>query len=195
MSKRRTLKRPFSLDQLKSLIRVPIVNQASDFTCGVAAMLSVLYYWDKKEDDYETNLAKRLKANGKDGVVSTQIKRYARSRGFKVLRKENMALEEIEDFIRDGKPVLVLLQAWPDSKRAAWKGKWKDGHFAVAIGSDAHNIYFMDPSTLGNYTYIPKKEFIDRWHDWDGDKQVCHLGVVIWRGRPSFDHRIVVKMG
>ena len=194
MPKKRTQKRKFILNQLKSLIHVPIVNQASDFTCGVAAMLSVLYYWDKKEDDYETKLAKRLKANDKDGVVSAQIKRYARSRGFKVLRKENMALEEIEDFIRGGKPVLVLLQAWPDSKRATWEG-WKDGHFVVAIGSDAHNIYFMDPSTLGNYTYIPKKEFIDRWHDWDGYKQVHHLGVVIWRGRPSFDHRVVVKMG
>jgi predicted double-glycine peptidase len=195
MPKKRTQKRPFLLDQLKSLIRVPIVNQASDFTCGVAAMLSVLYYWDKKEDDYETNLAKRLKANDKDGVVSTQIERYARSRDFQVLRKEDMDLEEIEDFIRDGKPVLVLLQAWPDSKRAGWKGKWENGHFAVAIGSDVDNIYFMDPSMLGNYTYIPKKEFIARWHDRDGNKKVHHLGVVIWRGRPSFDHRVVVKMG
>ena len=152
-------------------------------------------YWDRNEDDLESDLARHLKANEKDGVVSKQITHYAESHGFEVRRKENMALEEVEEFIRDGKPVLVLLQAWPDSRKAGWKEKWRNGHFAVAVGSDANNVYFMDPSTKGNYTYIPKNEFIDRWHDYDGDgNKVRHLGIVIWRKRPSFNHRVVVKM-
>jgi len=35
----------------------------------------------------EADLAKRLKADEKNGVVSTQITHYAKSHGFKVLRK------------------------------------------------------------------------------------------------------------
>lgn len=195
MPKKRKPRRPLLLDQVKSLIRVPIVDQATDYTCGVASTLSVLYYWDDNQDDYEMELARHLKANRKDGVISEQIMRYASSHGFTVLKEDNMALKEVEEFIRDGKPVIVLLQAWPDSKKRRWKDDWRDGHFAVAVGSDTHNVYFMDPSTKGNYTYIPKKEFIDRWHDYDGDRrEVYHLGIVIWRDEPSFDHRVIVKM-
>lgn len=32
------------------------------------------------------------------------------------------------------------------------------------IGYDLERFYFMDPSTLANYTYIPVQEFEDRWH-------------------------------
>jgi len=195
MARKRTVKRPHLASRIKSLIRVPIVNQATDYTCGVAALLSVLYYWDKDEEIYESELAVELDADPEDGVVSAAIVRFAASHGFKAPRKVGLTLEELEGFLRAGKPVIVLFQAWPDSAKPGWEAGWDDGHFAVAIGYDAHNIYFMDPSTLGNYTYLPKEEFLKRWHDWDGDEQVHHLGVPVWRGRPSFDQRIVVRMG
>ncbi len=59
---------------------------------------------------------------------------------------------------------------------------WNEGvrlvgpnHYAVAIGYDEKHIYFMDPSTLGHYTFIPIAEFLDRWHDMDGQvKLISH---------------------
>jgi len=48
-----------------------------------------------------------------------------------------------------------------------WSQDWEDGHYVVGIGYDSNNIYFMDPATMGNYTYIPVDEFLARWHDKD----------------------------
>lgn len=47
----------------------------------------------------------------------------------------------------------------------AYLDAWDDGHYAVVVGYDQSNIYFMDPSTLGNYTCIPTEAFLTRWHD------------------------------
>ena len=179
--------------RVKYLLRAPIVTQDTDYTCGVAALQSVLYFWDEDEEYFEPKLAKRLKANTKDGVVSAQIESFARNHDFKVDIKEGIELEELKKYIREGKPVIVLLQAWRSSPRIKWS-RWKDGHFAVVIGYDSRNIYFMDTSTVGNYTYIPTKEFIDRWHDEDGGKKVKNFGIILWKGKRYFDDRIAVKM-
>jgi predicted double-glycine peptidase len=194
MTSQKHTKAPLLLSSIRSLIRVPLVAQAADYTCGVAATLSVLFYWDRQEDYYESTLAKHLRANRKDGVLSERIKHFAESHHFKVIHRQNMDLSELKGFIRDGKPVIVLLQAWANSVKIPWKDKWGDGHFAVAVGFDAERIYFMDPSTIDNYTYIPNEEFLDRWHDVDGDKRVRHLGLVIWKKKPSYDHRAILRM-
>ncbi len=60
MPRQKPKRNPRSEADFKNFIPIPIVNQATDYTCGVAAMLSVLYYWDKGEDDYEVELAIKL---------------------------------------------------------------------------------------------------------------------------------------
>ncbi len=193
MAKKRTGKRLHLISRVKTLIRVPFVNQGTDHTCGVAATLSVLYFWDKTEI-YEDDLAKILHTNEKTGTVTDQIMRYADSQSFSVIRNENMTLEGLKQHIRDGKPVIVLLQAWPTTYETPWPRKFKDGHFAVAIGYSSKNIYFMDPSTVGNYTFIPNSEFLKRWHDIDGSKSVKKFGLIIWKKRPAYDDRVAVKL-
>jgi hypothetical protein len=59
----------------------------------------------------------------------------------------------------------------------------------VAIGYDAKNMYFMDPATTGNYTYIPIPEFLTRWHDVDGHTRLRNFGMVISKGEPTFNYR------
>jgi hypothetical protein len=53
----------------------------------------------------------------------------------------------------------VAIQAWVDNNDGKfpidWKNLWDDGHYCVAVGYDEERIFFMDPSTLGHYTYIP----------------------------------------
>jgi hypothetical protein len=51
----------------------------------------------------------------------------------------------------------------------------------------------MDPSTIGNYTFIPIPEFVARWHDYYNDHdgravKLIHFGMVFSAGsKPSFD--------
>jgi predicted double-glycine peptidase len=89
-----------------------------------------------------------------------------------------MRLDDLRDFIDKGEPVIVLIQAWAESP-VDYSRDWEDGHYVVAIGYDRDNVYFMDPSTLGNYTYLPNREFFDRWHDEDAGVQLNHFGMII----------------
>jgi hypothetical protein len=44
------------------------------------------------------------------------------------------------------------------------------------------------PSTLGNNTYIPVEEFLDRWHDRDQrGKELIHFGIVIDGKKRAYD--------
>ncbi len=57
------------------------------------------------------------------------------------------------------------VEAWPDAYPVDWTNDFIDGHYAVVIGYDPERLVLMDPSTLGHYTFIPKAEFVQRWHD------------------------------
>ena len=91
---------------------------------------------------------------------------------------KNMTLEQLKKNIDAKKPVIVLIQAWTE-KPVDYSKDWEDGHYAVAIGYDDKKVYFMDPSTLGNYTYVPVQQFQDRWHDTDGSEKLTHFGMVV----------------
>ena len=49
--------------------------------------------------------------------------------------------------------------------RTPYATDWSDGHYAVLIGYDNANLFFMDPSTSGKYAFIPREELAERWHD------------------------------
>ena len=53
----------------------------------------------------------------------------------------------------------------------------------VLIGYDDENLYFMDPSTGRHYAYIPRGEFVDRWHDVEGPANTHRQHMVV-RVRP-----------
>jgi len=91
-------------------------------------------------------------------------------------------------------------------KFTPWETDLDDGHYVVLIGAgraivDAPHVrepwlpqpdvcgqakrclqdvyYFMDPSTTGYYTYIPKAELVNRWHDVENDVPIQHLAIFI----------------
>lgn len=108
-----------------------------------------------------------------------------------------MTLDSLKTQIDAGHPVMIALQAWsePEDGIYKWTEEWDSGHYVVTIGYDDKNVYFMDPSTLGNYAYVPIPEFLERWHDIDhrGDK-VLQLGLVIYKEKPVFDHSVILPM-
>jgi predicted double-glycine peptidase len=167
-----------SARMVANLIQVPMTRQATDYTCGVAALQSILYYYGKEYR--EDQLAEKLRADSIRGTRYPKIVEFARSLGFRVDVQIPMTLEDLKKRIDGRNPVIVLIQAWPDSP-VDWSTDWKDGHYAIALGYDADNIYFMDPSTLGLYTFIPIPEFLDRWHDADDGTRLNHFGMMITR--------------
>jgi hypothetical protein len=102
--------------------------------------------------------------NGEDGV-SAELRMFDHA-GADV---DDAALAEIERAVDRGEPTIVDLQAWQDVNHVAdlkpWATDWDDGHYIVLVGYDDANLFFMDPSTKGHYAYIPKGEFVERWHD------------------------------
>lgn len=178
-----------NLSSVKNLIRVPLTRQSTDYTCGVAAVQSVMAYYGY--DIREDNLAKALKVSSESGTDYNNIESYAKSQGFSVVIQKEMNLDALKEFIKKGKPVICAIQAWSDNP-GNYKDDWDDGHYVVAIGYDSDRIYFMDPSTLGNYTYIPTEEFLKRWHDIDqrGIKLI-HFGIVISKDKPEYTPNII----
>jgi len=176
-------------------IEMPLIRQATAYTCGCAATASVLNYWTNEEWP-EMELAKILKADDKDGTRYREIADFGRRRGYKVDITQNTTLAQLFALIDKKTPPIVLLQAWPD-KPVDWKTDWDDGHYAVALGYDDKNVYFMDPSTTGHYTWIPHGEFMDRWHDIDGaSEKVVQFALVLSRStKPAYDFTKIDKMG
>ena len=169
-----------SASAVGNLIRVPLTRQSSDYTCGVAALQSILYFHDVQDDYSQDTLVKELKADPVNGTSYKAMADFTRSKGYFVDVRTEMALDDIRSFIDNGVPVIVLIQAWAESP-VDYSQDWEDGHYAVAIGYDRDTVYFMDPSALGNYTYLLNQEFLDRWHDEDKGVKLNHFGLIIQR--------------
>ena len=191
------------LDQIKNLIRVPLVSQARDYTCGVAALQAVLLYYG--EDDYsQSELARYLGANPRHGISYRAILRFAnrrfsdpQKRNFWMWKRCGMTIDVLREVIDSGRPPIIPFQAWV-RPGVSWKKEWNEGHYAVAVGYDEDNIYFMDSAILGHYAYIPVDEFLDRWHDRDpvtGEKlSQCALVIGNDGKIPSYDVRVIQRL-
>ncbi len=170
---------------IANLIRVPLIRQNTGFTCGVSSLESIFAYYGQ---DYRADkLALALRTTAEYGTDYRDIMRVALNSGYRVQEYSAMTVDQLKAFIDAQTPVLLLIQAWP-GKPVDWSRDWKDGHYVVAIGYDEDNIYFMDPSTVGNYTYIPVDEFISRWHDKDRrGVKLINFGIVIDGKEPAYD--------
>ncbi|MEI6286781.1 MAG: C39 family peptidase [Bacillota bacterium] len=177
--------KPITERDVSNLIKIPKTRQATDHTCGVASFQSLLYYYgiEIREDKLATAL------HAEDYARTGEIVKYAQAQGLTADTRRNMTLADLQQYIDKKNPVMVCMQAWPDKPMTieAYQTDWEDGHWVVIIGYDKTNIYMMDPSTLGNYAYVPRTEFEARWHDYDDDitKPYVHFGIIITSSKPT----------
>lgn len=167
---------PKQVDEIENLIRVPMVRQPNDYSCGACCVQSLLAYYgvelDQKTLEKDTNTSKESGADHRD------IIKFLQSKGLEVELQKGMLLSDLQSFIDDGIPVIVMIQAWGKSVTDLEK-TWENGHYVLAIGYDEDNVYFMDPSILGNYAYLPSDEFVKRWHDQDMDIKLRQAGIIV----------------
>ncbi|MCJ7485749.1 MAG: cysteine peptidase family C39 domain-containing protein [Candidatus Aminicenantes bacterium] len=182
---------PASTAAIPSLLSaVPDVRQSTGYTCGAAVLQAVLAYWGT--DEREDRLVARLHSTPEAGTHPLDIVRVARDFGLTADLREGLELADLEAALASRTTVIVDLQAWRSSADRPWAETWDDGHYMVLLGADRDNLYFEDPSLLGTRGTIPRSEFLDRWHDYEGDppldptdRKYVHMAIFINGSRPA----------
>ena len=133
---------------------VPPVRQTPGL-CGPAALQAILAFYGIGKSEAE--LAELSGANRREGVGIAGLISAAKALGFHAKAKAKATLEELEDIVNQGIPVIV---DWFSTD---------EGHYSVVTGIDKENIYLQDPE-LAKIRSKPRKEFERVWFDFDGSK-------------------------
>jgi predicted double-glycine peptidase len=188
-------------------LKLPLVRQAYDYSCGAGALMSVLAYWGEF-DDAETSLYRQINTTPSNGTEPEPMARYARKLGLDAEVLRNQTIGDLRSALARGETWILDIQAWPlftqnrfnvDQIKVGqgqpvrpdwdWSQDWVDGHYVVLVGMDEHYAYFMDPSTVGSYTFMTLADLELRWHDTEYqngyNKKVYHLAIRIKGKTPA----------
>lgn len=161
------------------LMRVPLFKQAADYTCGEACLLSILRYAKYDFDIREANMSLALGSTSDNWVTVDKMVRFLNAISlneeeygcFKAECRKNMDLDTLKSELDNNHLVICEIQdsrCGRDGENTLDPGQ-NDGqrheHSVLAIGYDEDNVFFMDPLTSANYTYLPNDELMDKWHD------------------------------
>lgn len=184
----------------EDVLRVPLIGQVRSYSCGPAALLGVLRYYQMFSGP-ESALYKPLGTHPDEGTLPEALAQTARSFGLLATVEQPMTLDGLRTALAEKKTVILELQAWAGSatRTRRWSKIWDDGHYVVLIGMDDYYLYFMDPSTGDAYTYLPIRELAARWHDVNGIRtdpklhRDYQLGIVISRPAEVAVPRVIPK--
>lgn len=147
-------------------INIPNVSQQYEWSCGAAALMSILLYYDKGPLN-EKSVTDQLGMD-KSGTDPFQIKKVLDKYNLRYKEYRGMSIEQLIYHIKRREPVLIMLQAWGNRNTySKCKRGCVDGHWLIAIGYDKDNIYFEDPALTISRGYIPISELDKRWHDYE----------------------------
>jgi predicted double-glycine peptidase len=164
----------------RGAIRIPIpdTRQDRDFSCGASSLLSVCLYYGV--GPVEESAIVRDSGMSERGANPEHLVRVAAKYGLKTKETQPMSLDQLQETVARGRPVLCMLQAWGDRK--SYRTEWGNGHWVVAIGFDNKGIYFEDPWILDARGFLTFAELDDRWHDVGRyNKHVPQYGLTVWR--------------
>lgn len=172
-----------------NLVHVPPVKQRTDYSCGAAATLSLLKFWrgDAYAHTQESDLFGPLHTTPAAGTEPEPIAEHLTLAGGLETRyvHGDVTLAQLERAVDAGQPPLVDLQCWRDHP-VPWRDVWDAGHYAILVGYDSENLFFMDPSilTVGAYGFMPRSELFDRWHDTAGPNDTRLERMVVFARGP-----------
>ena len=160
--------KPFSLEQKPDsttlLLKVPSLQQKSEFSCGAAAALINLRYYGRDGD--EMAISSQMGSVPVYGTDVAEMSKWFEDRGWEVNSSNTRGQGDLillRENIKEGKPTLV---AWAD-----WGGHWM-----VVIGYDTMGtedmiddvIIFADPYDVTDhkqdgYYWFPAARFYALW--------------------------------
>lgn len=169
------------------MIKVPLVRQAYEYSCGAASLASCLYYWGVW-NGREPELYPLLGTDC-DGTSSYAIMDAAIGFGLEVVYKNDLTLNDLNKYLASGYTCILNMQAWGTYSYDTDFGEvWDDGHYVVLVNLINEDIEIMDPSIAGRYGRLSKSNFEARWHDWsdDGSCKEYHTAILL-RGNKAVD--------
>ena len=96
---------------------------------------------------------------------------FAQELGLEAELKIKQTLDEVEEKLMMGTPSFSIFRHAAEDRRLAlnpdWENRWEDGHYAVLVAYDDRNLYFMDIHPCSLSAFVPRREFLARWHDYE----------------------------
>lgn len=171
----------------REALLAPLLEQTTSYACGPAALLSVLRYWDVFKGS-ETALHEPLDTHPDHGTEPEKLVEVAKKYGLEATQKTETSLDDLRAGLGRGELVILDIQAWRwgDDLKTPWKDTWERGHYVVLVGMDERYAYVSDPLTPEGYCYLPLKELLERWHDYEDRRgpRVEHRNLAIFiKGR------------
>lgn len=163
-------------------VKVPLldVRQRSTWTCGPSALEAVTSKFGIPAT--EKQIVKLTDASPDYGTSPESLLEAAKKLGVRCFLKEQMTIEELKQYLDEGKAVICDIQAWGTPEEYAERDS---GHYVVAIGYDDTHVYFEEPSIKGAIGELPNEEFKARWKDQEdiarGGEKTDQLGIVCWQ--------------
>jgi len=147
-----------------TLLKVPDLLQPAANSTGPSALQAVLSYYGTAVGIDELVNKTNTTTNG---TTPENIANTATEFGFKSEIHENVSLVVLQQYIDQGIPVIVNIQAGQDNstQNFNWTTDQSNGEYMVVVGVDSQNVYLEDPTIIGSVGYIPNQEFLDRWHN------------------------------
>jgi predicted double-glycine peptidase len=168
---------------------VPIIPQATNYSCGPATLSAVLHYW-RVFDGGESDLYAALGTTPADGTEPQKMADYATSKHLTAEFKTGLTVDDLRDALAHGKTVILDIQAWSGSAHPDYARTWEDGHYVVLVGLDDTYAYVEDPEATGGYEYVTLTSLAERWHDYSGpstNKQKFYNGGIVISGRRKLE--------
>jgi len=142
----------FGSPELQGLYGFKPIPQTRDYTCGAAAVASVLRYMG--EESHEMQAAQSM---GTNSIVGTEVQKmtsFLKRRGLKCWATSQTPVRHIIDRVRQGKITLV---------------DWNDygGHWVVVCGYDpvSDAVILADPARpRSKFSAFSRKFFHKHWH-------------------------------
>lgn len=147
----------------RTQLKIQAFQQTTDYTCGPAALLTLIRYYGQDGD--EMQIARQVKSNAEKGTHPANIAAWLRERGFDANFHENGSLEMLRENLQKGRPTLV---EWID-----WGGHWVLVIGYDTIGTETLDddvILFADPADccdgcIDGITYFNAQRFDSMWFD------------------------------
>jgi ABC-type bacteriocin/lantibiotic exporter with double-glycine peptidase domain len=161
------------------------MRQTFNYDCGAKALQIVMAYYgvEIREDELMSQLG-----STPDGTSIKNMISVAQKHGFEVEAAHGLSLESVKQYVDEGYPVIILLQAWAEKYMTLedWKEDTKDGHYVIVIDYNNHIIVFEDPSSF-HRTWLSEEELNARWHDLDPAtrQKIDHFGMVLKGREPA----------
>jgi len=169
----------------------PTLRQTYTYDCGASVISTLMQFYGF--DLREENALKRL-GTSKSGTSIVSMVNFLKKNGFQVTARSS-SIDEVKGWVGSGIPVILSIQAWPDTKKEGWQDTDRNGHYVTAIGYTDQHIICSDPSSVYD-SYLSNDELQRRWHDKDADGREYRSFAIVASGMPPvYEHNRIMPMG